>query len=78
MHTVLIQGESELFGIDWDAPLPTHDDVVDQVSIPTIDNPLTVEQFTELQATVHPSADDSDYGISYYMEVVHFILSRVQ
>lgn len=63
----------ELFGIDWDAPLPTVEDEVESVNVPEVHNPLTVEQFAELQVTVLPSSDDSDYGIAYYIEVVDFI-----
>lgn len=68
---------AELFGIDWDAPLPTDDDEVESIIAPDIPNPLTVAQFVELQATVHPSTSNSNYGLDYYIEVVRYSQSRV-
>ena len=38
----------DTFGIDWDAPLPAGDEA-ESVSVPDIVNPLTDEEFTELQ-----------------------------
>lgn len=62
--------------MDWDAPLTTHDDF-EQVEVPPILCPLTDSELEELQRTVQPTASDSDYGIGCYMEVVHFIQSRI-
>ena len=66
----------DTFGIDWDAPLPTGDEA-ESVSVPDIVNPLTGEEFTELQATISPSTDDDNYGVDVYTAVVHFIQSRI-
>ena len=38
----------DTYGIDWDAPLPTGNEA-ESVSVPDIANPLTEEEFTELQ-----------------------------
>lgn len=67
-----------MFGIDWDAPLATDNDV-ERVSVPAIDCPLTPEDLLELQTSVPLPIvyDDYDYGIGYYMESVRFIESHV-
>ena len=64
-------------GIDWDAPLPTEHESDDiekgQVSAPL--NPLTEEQYSELQMSLPAVTDYSadDYGLTLYMDWVHFV-----
>lgn len=68
--------EFQLYGIDWDAPLPTDDDV-QIVSVPTLTNPLSEEQFTDLQVTLPPAIQDSDYGLSLYLDCVRYVQLRL-
>ena len=68
----------QLYGIDWDAPLPTGSEEAECVIVPDILNPLAAEQFGELEAIPQPTATDSDYGIRYFMQVVQFIEQRIQ
>ena len=67
----------QLYGIDWDAPLPTGSKEA-SVIVPDILNPLAAEQLGELEAISQPTTTDSNYGISYFMQVVQFIEQRIQ
>ena len=44
--------------------------VLQIVEVPNIPNPLTPAHYLELQATIHPTFEDSDYGLSQYIDVV--------
>ena len=73
---------SKYTGIDWDAPLPTDysdNDDTQTVSVEAPLNPLTEEQYSELQATLPPVVHDSagDYGITLYLDCVRFVQIRL-
>lgn len=67
--------ELELYGVDWDAPLPAADEDIQIVSVPTVNNPLSEEEYSELQATLPPNVQDSDYGLTQYF--LRFVQLRV-
>ena len=79
MHSVVccMQESAELYGIDWDAPLPIGADDLQVVEVPDIPNPLTDEHYMELQTNIHPTSADSDYGVRQYLNVLDFVQSKV-
>ena len=77
IYTMQTTAEFQLYGIDWDAFLPTDDDV-QIVSVPMPTNPLTEEQFTDLQVTLPPVIQDSDYGLTQYFDCVRYVLLKLR
>ena len=76
VYAVQTTDVSQLFGIDWDAPLPTDDDTqIVSILVPT--NPLSEEQFTEFQVTLPPVTQDSDYGLARYLDCVRYVQLRL-
>lgn len=71
---LLMQEQTGLYGIDWDAPLPLDPEDAESVDVPDIPNPLSDEHFLELRSTLCIAPEDeTDYGVSKYMDVVHFV-----
>lgn len=64
------------YGIDWNAPLSTDDDI-EAVEVPATRNPLTLSEFAQLQQTIDPSLPTDDYGVNQYLMTVDFVLSKV-
>ena len=63
-----------LYGIDWDAPLSCDaDESVNAVIIPSTDCPLSGDDFARLRREVDPLQQCEDYGISQYLDTVHFV-----
>ena len=62
--------------MDWDAPLISDDDA-QAVEVPATFNPLTPDDYLELQECVYPSADSDSHGIDHYLNAVAFVESKV-
>lgn len=75
------QASTELHGIDWDAPLATDysEDDIQTVSVEAPLNPLTEEQYSELQTTLPPVIRDSssDYGLTLFLDCIRFVQIRL-
>lgn len=66
-----------LYGIDWDAPLATDDDVVDAVEVSDIPNPLSSHDYAQLCQTIDPTAHSESYGVDEYIAAVQFVQRRI-
>ena len=79
-----MQDSTHLYGIDWDAPLPTEHETdesdIERVRVSAPLNPLTEEQYSELQMRLPAMTDYSadDYRFSLYMDCVHFVQLRME
>lgn len=62
-----LQEDLEFFGMDWDGgPLPTECETICALEIPETLCPLCVSIFQELQRTVDPLGESTNYGIDIY------------
>jgi hypothetical protein len=43
------------------------------IEVPSVDLPLTQEQFLQLQSQISPHEPGSNYGIEIYMRVLQFL-----
>ena len=48
------------------------------MEVPETNCPLNMEQFQELRTSVNPLRQSIYYGVDCYLEVVQFILNRLQ
>ena len=64
------------YGIDWNAPLGTDDDI-DAVETPSTENPLTPTDYTQLQQVINPSSNSDNHGIDHYLLAVDFVEHKV-
>jgi len=58
--------------MDCNPPLPAADEDIQIVSVPTVNSPLS-EEYSELEATLPSNAQDSDYGLTQYLDCLHFV-----
>ena len=65
----------QLFGIDWDGPLPLEEEEV-RVVVPECPCPLTDVQLDELSTIVSPLSSSTNYGIDLYQSVVQYVESH--
>ena len=65
-----------MYGIDWDAPLSTDDDV-DSVGVPATPTPLSSTDYAELCQTIDPIAHSESYGVDEYIAAVQFVQRRI-
>ena len=72
-----MQEDQAFYGIDWNAPLTTDDDDANAVIVPPTVCPLSQSDFADLCQIVNPSIDLGDHGISQYLAVVNFTMSRL-
>ena len=71
-----LQEEVFAHGIDWDGPLPTEDDV-EAVEVIQTHNPLNDDDFMQLQLTVDPNQNSSNFGIDLYLDTLNFVQQQV-
>ena len=64
------------YGIDWDAPLSTEDDL-QAVHMNRINNPLTEDDFIQLCELVNPCTDDGNHGIFHYLTTLSFTENKL-
>jgi hypothetical protein len=70
--------EINSYGIDWEGPIPT-DNEVQQVNInPVSTNILLPLQLINLQSIVNPLAEDGEFGIFLYLRTLEFINNNNQ
>lgn len=70
------QVDDEMFGIDWDGPLP--DITCDShVEVPLVESPLTDSEYTELCEQINPIADSEEHGMDIYINCLEFIRSKL-
>eukprot|EP00731_Ephydatia_muelleri_P005074 Em0002g1250a len=62
----------ELYGIDYEGPLPEVEEDGD-VSVPTISTSITEDEFEDLCLMIDPMATSHNYGIDIYLEVLHYV-----
>ena len=69
----------EAFGVDWEGPMPHPDDegVCDTVVVPEIDCPLDSYSFDELDDTIQPLAETTNYGIDLYEKTLDFVAAKL-
>ena len=67
--------ESNLYGVDWDGPLPMDDG--DSVVVPTTSVPLCEDNMQQLASQINPLAVSYDFGIDLYLECLQLIHSRL-
>lgn len=67
--------ERNLYGVDWDGPLPMDDG--DSVVVPTTSVPLCEDDMQQLASQINPLAVSYDFGIDLYLECLQFIHSRL-
>ena len=76
---MLPQDEYQLYGIDWDGPLPQGEEMdVDSVEVPETACPLSQEHFNELVATINPLRESNTYGIDIYLETLEFVNAHAE
>jgi len=65
-----------MFGIDWDGPLP---DVTcdSHVEVPTIESPLTDNEYTEVCQQIDPIANSKEYGIDIYLNCIEYVRRKL-
>jgi hypothetical protein len=73
----LLQEEAQMYGIDWDGPIPDHEDEVDWVTVPDCRCPLSAEDYDDLEHAISPTAASSNYGIDLYLSVVRFVEDKL-
>lgn len=64
----------QLYGIDWDRPLPLEDEGT--VEVPNCPCPITDIQLDELSNIVSPLSSSANYGIDLYQSVLQYVESR--
>lgn len=74
----LFQINLESYGIDWDGPLAQEVGDDNHVEVPETNWPLNMEQFQELRESVNPLRQSVYHGVDCYLEVLQFILDRLQ
>ena len=74
----LFQINFENYGIDWDGPVVQEVGDNNHVEVPETNCPLSMEQFQELRETVNPLRQSIYHGVDCYLEVLQFILNRLQ
>ncbi|XP_019853028.1 PREDICTED: uncharacterized protein LOC109582628 [Amphimedon queenslandica] len=72
---VVNQGELPYFGIDWDGPLSDED--TNYVNVPDVDNPLTDEDYLELQETISPLDNSNSFGVDIFLKVLQFVCHKL-
>ena len=70
-----------LYGIDWDAPLLTEQEV-DEAEAAFVDvsrtiNSFTSSDYTELQQLIDPVSESANHGIDQYLFAVRFVESKL-
>lgn len=65
------------FGIDPDGPVPDPDNA-DALHLTDVENPLSEEDFTQLQQQINPLQEDDMYGINIYISTCLFVSERVR
>ena len=74
----MVQEEAQLYGIDWDGPMPDfEDEEVDHVTVPECLCPISPDDYDELEQTISPSATSSNYGIDLYSSAVAFVEEKL-
>lgn len=71
----------DVFGIDPDGPVPEPEPEpgnADTLNWIDVENPLSEEDFTQLQQQINPLQEDDMYGISIYISSCLFASARVQ
>ena len=68
--------DSRLYGIDWDAPLATDEDV-EVVEVPGIPNPLSSSDYADLCQAIDPTAHSESYGVDEYITTVQFVCRKI-
>ena len=64
-----------LYGVDWDGPLPLDED--NAVIVPSTLAPLPEEEMEQLTSQVNPLAISNEFGIDLYLECLQFIQSKL-
>ena len=71
-----MQGESQLYGIDWNGPVTDGEE--NEVIVPETFCPLIDDNDVEdLMNSISPAASSIDYGIDLYLATVAFVENRV-
>ena len=65
-----------MHGIDWNGPLPDEEDA-EVVCIPSIENPLSNDQYAELCSSISPYGDSDCFGVDLYIKVVEFVCQKL-
>lgn len=77
--TVVFQGGYNIYGIDWDGPLPCSEwsgqdkDNDDLVEIPPVNCPLQEADIERLKIHVKPLDQSDSYGIDLYIKTLSFV-----
>ena len=77
IDTFHMQEEVASFGIDWNGPLPTDEDV-EIVQVVLTRNPLDEIDYTELQQTIDPCQFSPNYGVDLYLATLNFVSHKIQ
>ena len=65
-----------LYGRDWNSSLNIDEDA-EQVDVPSVVNPLTTSDFSELCQLVDPTSDSDNYGIDQYYAALQLVENKV-
>ena len=63
------------YGADWNGPIPYEEEHV--VFVPPIRNPLTYDEFQELQDHIQPYEDERDIGEQLYIRCRSFVRNKL-
>lgn len=63
------------FGIDWDGPLSDEDSCL--VNVPDVDNPLTDQDYQELQELFSPLDNSNSFGVDIFLKVLEFVCYKL-
>ena len=66
----------DLFGIDWNGPIPDEEEAA-IVDVPSVNMPLSDQDYTELLTTFSPSADSEAFGMDNFFNVLHFVCQKL-
>ena len=67
----------DLFGIDWNGPIPLLDDDTNVIEVVQTTNPLPQTDFQELQATVSPLTESDCQGVDLFIKTLEFIYHKL-
>ena len=67
------QVDAEVYGIDWDGPIPPEDH--ERVEVPVTPNPLSNDKFEDLQE-VNPLFASDQCGADLYAKTLDFVMAH--
>ena len=76
LHYFLDIQDNNLHAIDWDGLIP-YENQSESVEVPTIECPISNEDYEEMVETIVPLSQSDEHAIDIYLQCISFVQSRM-